>query len=91
MITVESDGSITEFTVLADNQEYQDLKIVVNHDDDVLSVLQYEHPDDHDDDEQAVIMSARMAYALFGILKATLTENGKGIDEDALGRLSARS
>lgn len=91
MITVESDGAITEFTVLSKDPVYQDIKVIINHDEDVLSILQYEHPDDEDDDEQVVMMRSETAYALYGILKATLTADGKGIDEDALGRLSARS
>ena len=73
MITVEQTKDDTTYHVLSDSAEHEDMYVTVSHKHDVLTISQYEHPDD--EECQYIELTPRLAYSLYGILKATLVEH----------------
>jgi hypothetical protein len=75
MITLEIDDKGNyRYRLLSDDSQYEDLEVCVTPSEGVMSICQYETPDDADDEFQIVSMTPQMAYALYGVLKATIEE-----------------
>lgn len=75
MITLEVlEDDTYHYRITSDNAEYEDLEVSLLPGDGKMLLQQYEDPDDGDDEFQLIVLTPKMAYALFAVLKASIIE-----------------
>jgi len=75
MITLEvTEDQTYNYQITSDDSDHEDLEVSVLPGDGKLLLQQYEDPDDADDEFQLIVLTPKMAYSLFAILKASLIE-----------------
>lgn len=75
MITLEVlEDDTYHYRISSDNAKYEDLEVSLLPGDGEMILQQYEDADDADDAPQLIVLTPKMAYALFGVLKASLVE-----------------
>jgi len=75
MITLEVlEDQTYNYRITSDDADHEDLQVSLLPEDGKMLLQQYEDPDDGDDEFQLIVLTPRMAYALLGVLKASIND-----------------